>query len=221
MKKRCFRSTWLSWRPRVCLFHGLLTPDECAALIRVAGARLGGCEVNAPSKRDRRSSEACWIPRSDLREVWQNERHRRLVARVEERVAHATGFPIYHGEPPQMLRYSCGAEYTCHPDFFDPEDRRALANGGQRCATVLIYLNNVASDAGGATYFPEARLRVQPAVGDALLFFNTHPDGSIDPSSVHAGEPVLRPDAVKWVLSKWLRARRFEVDCRGFRAQRW
>ena len=71
-----------------------------------------------------------------------------------------------------------------------------------------------------ATFFPKARLRVQPSMGDALLWHNTDPGGRVDPRSVHASEPV-RSHAVKWVLSKWLRARRFTVDCRGFRQEHW
>lgn len=213
------RCTQLARRPRVSLYHGFLSPEECTALIQMASARLGGCEVNA-TRGHRRSSDGCWIPRSDLPSVWSTEWQRNLVAAVEDRIALATGIPLHNGEPSQILRYTRGAEYSLHPDFFDPADRRALANGGQRCATLIVYLSSVPVDDGGATFFPRARLRVQPSLGDALLWHNTDPGGRVDPRSVHASEPV-RSRAVKWVLSKWLRARRFTVDCRGFRQEHW
>merc|ERR1711935_319707 len=147
----------------------------------------------------RRSSDGCWIPRSDLPSVWHTEWQRNLVAAVEDRIALTTGFPLQNGEPSQILRYTRGAEYSLHPDFFDPADRSSLANGGQRCATLLVYLSSVAADDGGATFFPRARLRVQPSMGEALLWHNTNTQGHVDPRSVHASEPV-RSRAVKWVL---------------------
>ena len=218
--RRMFRATRLSRRPRVSLYHGFLSAEECTALIQMASARLGDCEVNAARGHQRRTSDGCWLPRSDLSKVWHTEWQRDLVSAVENRIAQATGVPLYNGEPSQILRYSRGAEYSCHPDFFDPSDRLALANGGQRCATLLVYLSSVSAHDGGATFFPRARLRVQPSIGDALLWHNTNPDGRVDPRSVHASEPV-KSRAVKWVLSKWLRARRFTVDCRGFRHEHW
>ena len=213
------RVTRLARRPRVSLHHGFLSAEECAALIQMASARLGDCDVNA-ARGHLRTSDGCWIPRSDLPSVWRTKWQHDLVETVEDRIAHATGFPLHNGEPSQIMRYTTGAQYSLHPDFFDPGDRLALANGGQRCATLLIYLSSVPADDGGATFFPRARLRVQPSMGDALLWHNTDPDGRIDPRSVHASEPV-RPRAVKWVLSKWLRAHRFTVDCHGFRQEHW
>jgi hypothetical protein len=46
----------------------------------------------------------------------------------------------------------------------------------------------------------------------------------VDPNSVHAGELVSRPKAgeearEKWVLSKWVRQRPFEVDHSAFRIE--
>ena len=83
-------------------------------------------------------------------------------------------------------------------DFFDPEDACELANGGNRQATMLIYLSSLAQADGGATHFPRAKLSVQPRCGDALLWWNTRCDGRVDPSSAHAGEVVLSSTS-KWV----------------------
>ena len=137
------------------------------------------------------------------------------MSSVEERIAHATGIPLTHGEPSQVLRYGRGQQYTLHPDFFDPKDKRQLGNGGNRQATLLVYLNTLDEASGGATHFPKADLRVHPRCGDAVLWYNTHCDGRVDPDSTHAGEPVLS-STTKWVLSKWLRQRPFEVDVRSF-----
>ena len=64
-------------------------------------------------------------------------------------------------------------------------------------------------------------MRVQPSAGDAIYFHNTTPEGRVDPASVHCGETLCRqprergadvPVVEKWVLSKWLRTRPFEVN---------
>mmetsp|Transcript_45890 Transcript_45890/g.87592 ORF Transcript_45890/g.87592 Transcript_45890/m.87592 type:complete len:206 (+) Transcript_45890:740-1357(+) len=99
-------------------------------------------------------------------------------------------------------------------------------NGGQRVATVLMYLSDV--EEGGETVFPNshnwihperARLdmspcgkrgvAVKPSVGDALLFWGVLPDTkTIDKASMHAGCPVLR--GVKWTATKWIHARPYD-----------
>ena len=137
---------------------------------------------------------------------------------MERRIAKATGVATGCGEPSQVLRYEAGQEYALHPDFFSPEDAHALANGGQRVATFLLYLNSVPEHAGGATIWPHAArggLRVQPSRGSAVLLHNTHPSGGVDERSVHCGERVVEGE--KWVLSKWLRERPFAVDVEAFR----
>lgn len=43
--------------------------------------------------------------------------------------------------------------------------------------------------------------QVKPKQGDALLFFNTHVNGSIDKHSLHGGCPVVA--GTKWAMTKW------------------
>ena len=216
--RRTLTSAWLSWRPRVCLFRDFVSADEAAALIDLAGQREEcGIHRTGAHLHHARTSSGCWLPRSDVpAHVWRTSAEQRLLASVEERIAHATGIPLSHGEPSQVLRYGRGQQYTLHPDFFDPKDSKQLANGGNRQATMLVYLNTLDEASGGATHFPKAdHLRVQPTCGDALLWYNTRCDGKVDPDSTHAGEPVLS-STTKWVLSKWLRQRPFEVDVGSF-----
>jgi hypothetical protein len=42
-------------------------------------------------------------------------------------------------------------------------------NGGQRLATLIVYLNTVSQ--GGATAFKDLNMKVSPEKGKALLFF--------------------------------------------------
>jgi hypothetical protein len=122
------------------------------------------------------------------------------------RIAQATGVPVEHGEGFQVLHYQPGGEYQPHFDFFNPGrsgEARQLEVGGQRVATLVIYLNSV--QAGGATGFPKLGLEVAPVKGNAVFFVYKRPDGTLDEDTLHAGLPVERGE--KWIATKWLRER--------------
>mmetsp|Transcript_21536 Transcript_21536/g.35538 ORF Transcript_21536/g.35538 Transcript_21536/m.35538 type:complete len:205 (+) Transcript_21536:272-886(+) len=143
MVARSFRSTWLSWRPRVCLLEKFMDAHECKALIQLGTGRMQRTQKSNPSISVLRSARGCWLPRTDDPLLsWRDVSGARFVlAEFEERVAHVTGIPLMNGEPSQLLRYREGEQYSVHPDFFDPSDAAALANGGQRLCTLLAYLS--------------------------------------------------------------------------------
>lgn len=183
--------------PRVVLFGGFLSADECAQLIALAAPRLrrsqtvhdatGGSEFNPA-----RTSEGMFFERGE----------HELVARIEARIAALLRWPSSHGEGLQVLRYRTGAEYRPHHDWFDPAHAgtaRILQRGGQRVATLVMYLNTPSG--GGATTFPEVGLDVAPVRGQALFFSYDRPHA--DTRTLHGGAPVTAGE--KWVATKWLR----------------
>ena len=76
-----------------------------------------------------------------------------------------------------------------------------LANGGQRVATVVMYLNT--PECGGATTFPDAHFEAAAIKGNAVFFSydRAHPASR----SLHGGAPVVAGE--KWIATKWLRER--------------
>lgn len=127
-----------------------------------------------------------------------------LVARVEARIAELLKWPVDRGEGMQVLRYVPGTQYVPHHDYLSPSvagEDPYLRRGGQRVATLLMYLNDVES--GGATTFPDAGLRVLPIKGNATFFSYDRPHPMT--RTLHGGAPVLAGE--KWVATKWLRAR--------------
>lgn len=50
---------------------------------------------------------------------------------------------------------------------------------------------------------------MKPVKGDAVLFYNLHPNGVPDPKSLHASCPVLKGE--KWSAPKWIRVRSFDI----------
>ena len=183
--------------PRVVVFGGLLGDAECDALMALAAPRLirsetvdnatGGSEVNAA-----RTSDGMFFERGETA----------LIRSIESRIAELLRWPVDHGEGLQVLRYRPGAEYRPHHDYFDPAhpgSASILERGGQRVATVVMYLNT--PEGGGATTFPDAGLEVMPARGNAVYF--SYPRAHAGTKTLHGGAPVTAGE--KWVATKWLR----------------
>jgi prolyl 4-hydroxylase len=93
-----------------------------------------------------------------------------------------------------------------------------LKRGGQRVATMLMYLSDGVE--GGETFFPSVGdkvcscggemkrgICVKPKRGDAILFWSVKLDGSKDPLSLHGGCKVLAGE--KWSSTKWMRQEAF------------
>ena len=105
-------------------------------------------------------------------------------------------------EEPQIVRYKTGQEFSFHYDEVPPPQ---LDNGGQRLATLLVYLNSVS--VGGGTIFRDLKgmdgnpLCMQPRQGSALLFFPAFADGRPDDRTLHKGE-VAQDE--KRIIQMWI-----------------
>jgi prolyl 4-hydroxylase len=176
--------------PPIYIIDNFLSPSECKYIISISDKRVRkslvvdtvtGQGVTHPS----RTSESCYHG-YDIK--W-------LVSRVNRLTNVSQNFQ----EPIQVARYITGQFYQSHLDALDK-----LGNDGQRVGTVLIYLNNVHS--GGATFFNELNLRVQPKEGSALVFFPAKMDGTIDHKVLHTAENA---SDLKWVSQVWLRNKKY------------
>ena len=105
-----------------------------------------------------------------------------------------------------VVRYREGGQYLPHYDYFDPSEAGTpalLSRGGQRVATLIIYLQS--PEAGGATVFPDLKMEVAPQRGHAVFF--SYPQAHPASLSLHGGAPVLQGE--KWIATKWLRQHAF------------
>jgi len=118
-------------------------------------------------------------------------------------------------EEPQIVRYRRNEKFTWHLDALGPMENKPNL-GGQRIATLLVYLTELTEGEGGATMFRDlggsnAPLRVRPRKGSALLFFPAA--GGIDNApfdirTLHCGEAVSDSSSQdKWIAQLWLRER--------------
>ncbi|MBC7469312.1 MAG: 2OG-Fe(II) oxygenase [Ramlibacter sp.] len=188
--------------PRIVVLGNLLSDEECEALIELAKPRLarsltvatktGGEEVN-----EDRTSNGMFFQRGE----------HEVVRRLEARLARLLDWPEENGEGLQILHYRPGAQYKPHYDYFDPVEPGTptiLKRGGQRVATIVMYLAE--PDKGGGTTFPDVNLVVAPKRGNAVFFSYDRPHPVT--RTLHGGAPVLEGE--KWIATKWLREGRFE-----------
>ncbi|XP_043711987.1 probable prolyl 4-hydroxylase 3 isoform X2 [Telopea speciosissima] len=209
----------LSWEPRAFVYHNFLSKEECDYLIELAKPFMEKSTVvdsaTGKSKDSRvRTSSGTFLRRG----------RDKIIRDIEKRIADFTFIPVEHGEGLQILHYEVGQKYEPHYDYF--LDEFNTKNGGQRIATVLMYLSDV--EEGGETLFPGSKanfssvpwwnelsecgkkgLSVKPRMGDALLFWSMRPDATLDPSSLHGGCPVISGN--KWSSTKWLHINEYKV----------
>lgn len=192
---------WRQADPEVVVFTNLLTDAECDALIEQAAPRLSTSLTVDIATGDEllhaaRTSEGMFYQRGESD----------VVQRVENRISKLLRWPVKNGEGLQVLRYSKGGEYLPHYDYFDPREAgtpKLLARGGQRVATLIMYLQS--PDEGGATVFPDLNLQVAPTRGRAVFFSYAEP--TAQSRTLHGGAPVLAGH--KWIATKWLRQGEF------------
>ncbi|WZZ84553.1 probable prolyl 4-hydroxylase 7 isoform X2 [Brassica napus] len=211
------RVTQLSWTPRVFLYKGFLSDEECDHFIKLAKGKLEKSMV-----ADNDSGESVESEVRTSSGMFLSKKQDEIVSNVESRLAAWTFLPEENGESMQILHYENGQKYEPHFDYFHDEVNLQL--GGHRIATVLMYLSNVKK--GGETVFPmwegatnqpkddtwtecaKEGYAVKPVKGDALLFFNLHLNATTDPSSLHGSCPVVEGE--KWSATRWIHVKSFD-----------
>lgn len=190
-------------RPHLALLSHVMSADECEQLIALAKPRLKPSTIVDPlSGKDivseKRSSYGMFFRLHETP----------LVSKLDTRIAEIMNLPVENGEGIQILYYPQGAGSEPHFDYLqatNPANQASIARSGQRCSTLVCYLNQV--DAGGETVFPETGWAVTPVRGNAVYFEYANSLGQTDPASLHASNPVIAGE--KWVATKWMRQKKF------------
>jgi len=194
----------LSTSPYIAQVENFLSDEECHFLIEMSKDHLVRSQVinadEAGSYTDsRRTSEGFFLYKDPTNPQ---------LTHIERKIENLTGFPIRNSEDLHILHYAVGGEYKPHFDYFDaktPGGAYCMERGGQRIATVILYLNT--PEKGGETIFPKLSIVIKPIKGQALIFHNCTPEGLEDPSTLHGGAPVVKGD--KWIATRWIRQRDF------------
>ena len=197
-KKIADNVTLFSSDPIIYVVDDFISEDECQEFINCSKDKLQPATVvglDNEQKLTDRTNEFAWL------EHHANE----SIHEVSKRLSILVQMPIRNAEMFQVVHYESGTEYKPHFDSFDQSTelgKKYWEPGGQRMITALIYLNDVKD--GGATYFPELNISINPKKGNVLIFHNTISETTnINPRSLHAGMPVSSGE--KWAANLWFR----------------
>ncbi len=171
-----------------------LTPRQCEDLVTLIDAnRRPSTLLSDHPDRSFRTSDSCDMDR------WSP-----FVRPIDESIANLLGIDPDKGETMQGQRYAPGQQFRAHHDYFHATESywaTVSKQGGQRTWTAMIYLNDVTE--GGATWFPQAGIKVSPKRGLLLAWNNMKPDGSPNEATLHEGMAV--GEGVKYIVTKWFR----------------
>jgi len=180
------------WSAEECDAYRALADDETKAYMLQQSATFSAISANA------RTSTTWFVRYQD-------------APGLVGRAATLLGSPVDTFEEPQLVRYQPGQRFTWHYDAVPPT---MLNNGGQRLATLLVYLNDVAT--GGRTAFRDLRvggtdssgqplrLDIEPKKGRALLWPSVmaHDHTMQDGRTFHQARPVLK--GTKYAANAWI-----------------
>ncbi|KAI8564831.1 hypothetical protein RHMOL_Rhmol03G0212900 [Rhododendron molle] len=196
----------------VFLYRGFLSEEECDHLITLAEGKKENSMRNDDDSGKANTSELTTNSETSLIMIDD------VVARIEERISSWTFLPKENSKPSQVLHF--GPEDAKEKyDYFGNKSNPALNE--PLMATVVLYLSNVSK--GGQILFPESELEnshvesriwsdcrksssmLRPIKGNAILFFNSHLNGSPDRRSPHARCPVIEGEM--WCATKFFHVR--------------
>jgi prolyl 4-hydroxylase len=185
--------------PPVLAIDNFLTMEECSSIKAAADSahQVNSATFSGALSTRTSTSWFCRYPDVPL-----------LLAKANQLL----NIPLETMEEPQLVRYRKGQEFSWH---YDEVPKPQLQNGGQRLATLIVYLSDISAGCGGGTMFRDLPssssedsstskpLTMQPKCGSALLFFPAFRDGRPDDRTLHRSE-VMDCDDEKWIVQMWV-----------------
>jgi prolyl 4-hydroxylase len=173
----------------VVIFQNFISESDCDYLIEKYKDKVSKSIVVGGGIHSSRNSSTFYLPNEDP-----------IIKTIRYKIHKLFDVPEDHIEPLQFLCYKKGERYLYHYDLL-PGDN--VPN--QRVHTVLVYLNTLNVNDGGATSFFYLKQKVTPEKGKGIWFKNLNDDGSHNRLSLHSGEEILKDDVVKYALNIWIR----------------
>jgi len=196
--ERGFTDDQASWEhPRIV--KDVLTPEECQYIIDKATPMFSRSTVVGTATPDAsRTSQTAWISKNDP-----------VAQKVFTKALEHTDKTLDECEDLQVVKYEPNTYYREHHDSCCDGSQGCLdfeKDGGQRVATLLVYLNSDFED--GETHFPNLDLKLKAEPGSAILFRPLGTDeAKCHPKALHAGLPIS--SGVKYVCNAWVRENKF------------
>ena len=184
------KSYLVNFLHRIIKVTNFLNNSECQHIMRTAAAALSRStvvdngHVGGSVVDQIRTSTGTFLPLGA-------ESGDRVVEAIERRIAELTMLPEENQEALQVLHYGHGEKYGAHMDTFFDKRLTGPEVGGERIATILMFLNE--PEEGGETVFPNVAVRrsseALPAWCPSSLGHPKKPCGAARPE---AGRPLPR-----------------------------
>ena len=145
-----YKEEILSENPKIIYLHNFITPDEARFFMKY------GDQYKKPSTIDTKDGGPVTLA-SNIRssESAHLAKHSNIfVDSIENKASNYFNANQSQLEPLQVVVYEKGQKYIPHYDFFEPNSSDIQVRGN-RSKTILVYLNDVPEEAGGATFFPK------------------------------------------------------------------
>ena len=177
------------------VIDNFLTKEQCDGLIRVIHTNLE--QSTTLGDYDERVTNDFRTSRT-YNDTLNNE----VMKHLDKKISDTIGIPLCYSEPVQGQVYDVGQQFKPHYDYFY-ETHKFYDN--QRTWTFMIYLNEV--EEGGHTRFIKLGKSFKPKIGKAVIWNNLYKDGTPNPNTEHAGEPVIKGN--KAIITKWFHEKEY------------
>ncbi|KAH8407150.1 hypothetical protein KR222_009367 [Zaprionus bogoriensis] len=208
----------LSHDPLLVLYHEVIYQSEIDVIAELTKNKITRATVtgqNSSVRSNSRTSQFTFLPKT---------RHK-VLQTIDRRVEDMTNLNMSeswlelchikmrintiltaeYAEDHQFSNYGIGGHYAQHMDWFYPNafetNQVNSPEMGNRIATVLFYLTDVAQ--GGGTAFPVLKQLLKPQKYAVAFWYNLHASGVGDVRTMHGACPII--SGSKWVLNRWIR----------------
>lgn len=198
IERKKYKEVVLSENPKIILLENFITEEEAEHLMKLAD------EIKRPSTIDTKDDPYTLVNNVRSSESAHLGKARdKLVLSIENKACDYVNLNTHYLEPMQVVVYEKGQKFNPHYDFFSA-DSQDLSIRGNRNKTILVYLNDIHEDFGGATVFPKLNLKIQPKAYSAIYFENMN-GTEVDYNTLHAGEELKTDKIRKYAINIWFR----------------
>ena len=180
-----------SYEPIV--YENFISEEDASYILEIANNQFQESKlVGEVLNKTIRDSKTCWLSKYDS-----------VVEKIIKKASGFTHLPFENAEDLQVVKYDQDGFYKEHHDACCENNeycKEFLKRGGQRLATIVIYLND--DFEGGGTQFPNIGKTFKPKKYSGLLFFN-----NCNKESIHQGTPVIKGS--KYICNIWFRESEF------------
>lgn len=168
-----------------------LSSEECKFIIKYCQDKLqdSGVFLHNETIIDNKSRTS--------KTYFTNINDNEIIKHIKNRIIKFLNIDSNKIEELQITKYNKGDYYKLHHDYI-----KEFIN--KRKYSVIIYLNTLEHDDGGATFFPFYKQRIIPEEGTLIYFDNVFDDNSDNFLTLHESQDIKK-NKDKYIITVWTR----------------